>query len=97
MQHVVQDHWGNAHIDMSEARMPRLLQGYVICDACFADDEWDKATHGMIRLTFSGVRPASPAIARLNLQPGDIDQTKHVGEQLAAIMAERQPLQLVTS
>ena len=89
MQHVDRDCWGNAHIDVSEARMPCLLQGYVICDACFADDEWDKATHGMICLTFSGVRPASPAMAQLNFQPGDIDQTKHAGEQLAAIMAER--------
>jgi hypothetical protein len=96
MQNIVRNRWGMEHIDMS-ARMPRLLQGYVICDACFADDDWDKATNGLIRLTFSGVRPASPAIARLNLQPGDIDQTKHVGEQLAAIMAERQPLQLVAS
>ena len=53
----------------------------------------------MIRHTFkfSGMRLASPAIARLNLQPGDIDQTKHAGEQLAAIMAERQPLKLVAS
>ena len=91
MQNIVRNRWGMEHIDMS-ARMPRLLQGYVICDACFANNDWDKATNGLIRLTFSGVRPASPAIARLNLQPGDIDQTKHVGEQLAAIMAERQPL-----
>ena len=75
--------------------MLRLLQGYVICDACFADDEWDKAMSGLIRLTFSGVRPASPAIVWLNLQSGDIDQTRHVGEQLAVIMAERPPLQLV--
>ena len=95
MQNIIRDRWGVAHIDKSEARMPRLLQGYVICDACFADDEWDKATNGMIRLTFSGVRPASPLVARLNLQPGDIYQTEHVGKQLAAIMAERQPLQLV--
>ena len=96
MQNIVRNRWGMEHIDMS-AHMPHLLQGYVICDVCFADDDWDKVTNGLIHLTFSGVRPASPAIARLNLQPGDIDQTKHVGEQLAAIMAERQPLQLVAS
>ena len=34
MQNIIRDRWGVAHIDKSEARMPRLLQGYVICDAC---------------------------------------------------------------
>ena len=97
MQNIIRDHWNMAHIDMSEARMLRPLQGYVVCDVCFTDDEWDRATNGLVCLTFSGVRPASPVIAQLNLQPGDINQTKHVGEQLAAIMAERQPLQLVAS
>ena len=95
MQNIIQDRWGVAHIDMSEACMPHLLQGYVICDTCFTDNEWDKATNSMIRLTFSGVRPASLVVVQLNLQPGDIDQTRHAGEQLAAIMAEHQPLQLV--
>ena len=52
-------------------------------------------TNSLIRLTLSGVRPASPAIAQLNLWPGDINQAKHAGTQLAVIMAERQPLQLV--
>ena len=45
MQNIIRDRWGMAHIDVSEARMPRLLQGYVICDVCFADDEWDKVTN----------------------------------------------------